>query len=148
MLRELLAGALAPGRAVRPDHLTGLDDLLEPAQVVVELLVRVLTEVAGHGLAELAARDPVAQRHVDLGAPSARSGPEPHLTVVGHVGVADRPPGDPLTGDVFGDLGVPLDAAAEGCARAPVRGAVAGRAYLVQVGHELRQALQLTPLVV
>src|ERR1700722_19869647 len=119
MLRELLAGALAPGRAVRPDHLTGLDDLLEPAQVVVELLVRVLTGVAGHGLAALPARDPLDQRHLALGAPSARGGPEPPRTVVGHGGGADRPPGVALTGDVVGELGVPLDAAAEGCARAP-----------------------------
>src|SRR5689334_7402248 len=43
-LRELLARPLAPRGAVRADHLAGLQHLLEPAQVVVELLVRLLPE--------------------------------------------------------------------------------------------------------
>src|ERR1700684_1229748 len=128
MLREFPPGALAPRRPFRPDDLAGLDDLLEPAQVIVELLMRVLTEVPGHRLAELAARHPVAQRHMDFGAPAAGSGPEPHLAVVGHVGLAYGPPGDVPTGDVIDDLRVPIAAAAEWCAGPPVRGAVAGAA--------------------
>jgi hypothetical protein len=39
MLRELLPGALAARCAVGAHDLTGLEDLFQPAQVIVELLV-------------------------------------------------------------------------------------------------------------
>ena len=126
VLRELLAGPLAPRGAVGPHHLAGLDDLLEPAQVVVELLGRVLAEVLRHGLAERAAGHVVAQRDVHLGARAVRGGHEADLPRVGDVGALRRAPGDLLAGHVLGRLGVPLDGLAErrgrpssGCVRCP-----------------------------
>src|SRR5919109_4761465 len=148
MLRELPPGALAARRPFRAHPLAGLDDLLEPAQVVVELLVRVLAEIPRHLLAEPAARHPVAQLHADLGAPAAGRGHEAHLALVADVRAVQGPPRDPLAGHVTGDARVPLDGPAERGAGPPVAGGLAGRTDLVQVGHEGGQALQLPPPVV
>ena len=55
--------------ALGAHHLTGLDHLLEPAQIVADLLVRRLTEKLGHGVPELAGGRSVSQVDADFGAP-------------------------------------------------------------------------------
>src|SRR4051812_31449118 len=102
-------GLLAPRCAVAADHLAGLHDLLEPAQVVIELLGGLLAEVLRRGLAQRAAGQLVAQGHVHLGAPPARCGHEADLAGVRDVRTVERAPGDALPRDVLGGLGVPLD---------------------------------------
>src|SRR4051812_26384705 len=126
-------GLLAPRCAVAADHLAGLQDLLEPAQVVVELLGGLLAEVLRRGLAQRAARHVVGEGHVHLGAASARCGHEADLAGVGDVGAVDRAPGDALRGDVLGRLGVPLDVRAERRARPPMAEACSRDAYFLEV---------------
>ena len=144
-LRELLAGPLAPRGAVGADHLAGLQHLLEPAQVVVELLVRFLAEVLGDRLADRAARNVVRQDDVHLGAHTVRGGHEPDRTGVRHVGVPGRPPRDLLAGRLVDDLRVPLDVLAERGAGRPVARTVTGGADLLQMRHERREVLQIAP---
>ena len=86
---ELLARPFAARGAVGAHHLAGFDDLLEAAQVVVELLVGLLAEVLGHGPAEGSGRDVVAEGYVDFGAPAPRGRHEPHLTGVLDIGIAN-----------------------------------------------------------
>ena len=61
MLRELVVGAFAVRRALGPHHRAGLGHLVEPAQIVVELLVRILAEVARHRLPQPARRGEESQ---------------------------------------------------------------------------------------
>src|SRR3954454_23517974 len=110
-------------------------ELLEPAQVVVELLGGLLAEVLGHGLAQRAAGELVGEGHVHLGAAPARCGDEADLAGVGDVGAVERAPRDALRRDVVGRLGVPLDRLAERRARLPVAAARVRGAYLVEVRH-------------
>src|SRR4051794_1304818 len=123
-------GLLAPRRAVAADHLAGLDDLLEPAQVVVELLGRLLAEVFRRGLAQRPAGHLVAQGHAHFGAAPAGRGDEAHLAGVGHICALERAPRDALTRDVVDRLSVPLDNLAERRARLPVGTARSRHAHL------------------
>src|SRR5436853_208443 len=83
------------------------------AQVVVELLSRVLTEVAGNRLAELARRELVSDADVHLGALVAGCAAEFDGPFVGHVSAFCRLPGELGAGDVFGGDGIPFHGAAE-----------------------------------
>src|SRR3954468_24401112 len=138
-----LAGPLAPRGAVGPDHLAGLQHLLEPAQVVVELLMRFLAEVLGDRLADRAARNVVRQDDVHLGAHTVRGGHEPDRTGVRHVGVPGRPPRDLLAGRLVDDLRVPLDVLAERGGGGPMARTFTGRTDLLEMRHERREVLQI-----
>src|SRR4051794_40539645 len=138
-------GPACPRGPVGPDHLAGLQHLLEPAQIVVELLVRFLAEVLGDRLADRATRNVVHQDDMYLGAHTVRGRHEPDRTGVRHVGVPGRAPRDLLTGRLVDDLRVPLDIGAERGAGDPVAGPVAGGADLLEVRHERREVLPLAP---
>src|SRR3954470_7691480 len=145
MLRELVARPLAARSAVGAHDLAGLHDLLEPAQVVIELLMRLLAEVLGHRPAQRPRRDVVGERHTDLGATVPGGRHEPHLTGVLDVGIAHRAPGDPPARLVQRGLGIPLHALTERSAAPPVAAAGAGLADVVQMHHEGGQPAEVAP---
>jgi hypothetical protein len=82
-----------------------LHDPTEAVDGPLDLLVGVLDEL-GDQLAGLAWRV-VLERHLNVGGAAAAF--EADRAGVADVGVPDAAPGDPLVGDVLGDLGVPLD---------------------------------------
>src|SRR4051812_13167398 len=65
-------GGLAPGGG----QFTGFHQLLEPAQVLADLLLRPLAEEVGDRRPDLAGRRVVLEHHADLGASAAWRRPE------------------------------------------------------------------------
>src|SRR4051794_12906555 len=76
-LPRLVHRARALGAALGAQHLAGLGDLLEPPEVVLDLLARLLAEQPGQRLGEPASRQLVVELDADLGAAVARRGREP-----------------------------------------------------------------------
>src|SRR5829696_854847 len=144
-LLEQPARAGALGAALGADHLAGLQHLLEPAQVVADLLLGLLPEQLGHDLAERAPGRVVAELDPDLGAVAAGGRGEGDRARVLDLGALQRRPGDQRVGPVLGDLGVPLHGRAGGRVGRPVRAAVARRLHRLQVVHEAGQVGEVAP---
>src|SRR5215218_8651336 len=77
LLRDQAAGPGALRAALGPDHLARLQHLLEAAQVVGDLLPRLLAEQPGDGVADRPGRRLVRQFDAHLGAAPARRRAEP-----------------------------------------------------------------------
>jgi hypothetical protein len=90
-LRRPLRGvALALGAAVRPYDLSGLHHLLEVAQVLLQLLLRLFAEQCGEAAADDAARRAVGDLHPDRGAAPTRRALEPYRPGVLHIRTLER----------------------------------------------------------
>src|SRR5215207_10450561 len=145
--RPLLGVALTHQRPVGDDHLAQLDDLLEAAQVDLHLRARVFAEELREERADRAARRVVVELDVDDRAAPADRRLEAHRARGLDLRAFERAPRDELVRAVFGDLGVPLDAAARGL-RHPVRATLAGHGHRLEVAHEARQVLEVAPVLV
>ncbi len=82
---------------------------------------------------------------MDLRAAAARRRRKADGARVGHVGVRDGAPGDPLVGPVLGDLRLPLDRAARGSAGGPARAPIVEDTDRLEVLHEEGQVLEVAP---
>src|SRR5215207_7808248 len=145
--RPLLGVALTHQRPVGDDHLAQLDDLLEAAQVDLHLRARVFAEELREERARRAARRAVVEPDVDDRAAPADRRLEAHRARGLDLRPFERAPRDQLVRTVFGDLGVPLDAAARRL-RDPVRAPLAGHRHRFEVTHEERQILEVAPVTV
>src|SRR5215212_7678175 len=105
---------IAPRRPSPGRDLARLHHLLEVAQVLAHLLVRLLAEEARERGADVPQRGVVVQRDVDLRAATARRRAEAHRAGVGDLGTLERAPGDQLVLPLVEDLRLPLH-------RAPAR---------------------------
>src|SRR5512132_1962798 len=68
-----------------------------------------------------------------------------HRTGARHCRARERTPSNHLVLDLVDDLGIPLHARAGGCFRHPVRSLGARHTYRLEVLHEAREILEVTP---
>src|ERR1043165_6538817 len=115
--------AVVEDRAIGDDPLAGLDDLLEAAQVVADLLRRLFAEELGERRADDTARRRVVNLDADTCAASARRSLEPDGACVVNVRAFERAPRDQLSGEVVRDFRVPLDRRPAGGFALPLRAA-------------------------
>src|ERR1043165_6476915 len=137
--------AVVEDRAIGDDHLAGLDDLLEAAQVVADLLRRLFAEELGERRADDTARRRVVNLDADMCAASARRAREADGAFVVNVRAFERAPRDQFSGAVVRDFRVPLDRRTRGRFRLPVRAARARLGDRLQMLHEARQVLEVVP---
>src|SRR5215207_1452028 len=145
--RPLLGVALARQSPVGRDDLAQLDDLLEAAQVDLHLPVRVFAQELREERADGPARRVVVEPDVDDRAAPADRRLEAHRARGLDLRAFERAPRDQLVRAVFGDFGVPLDAAARRL-RDPVRAPLARHRHRFEVAHEARQILEVAPVLV
>src|SRR6185503_16359780 len=78
---------------IRVDDLSGLHNLLEAAQIALDLLLRLFAEKLGNQRSQLSSWRLVAKLDMDLGAPVTGRVLEPHRPGIGDGGVRQRAPG-------------------------------------------------------
>src|SRR6187399_1701575 len=116
-------------------HLTDFEDLLQPAQIVLELELGDLLEKTRNRGPELPERRLEAELEVNFRALIARRPPELHRAVVADGRVLERAPGDALVRAIADDLGFPFEARPDRTLGVPRRVPVAFR-HALHVPHE------------
>src|SRR5215208_2067048 len=129
----------------RRRDLAGLDGLLEAAEVLAHLHVRLLAEHLRDQRAEPAGRRLVLEHDLQLGAAAAGRRPEVDRSGVRHGGVVDRLPRQQLAGDLVDDLRLPLHRLAGGGPGPPARAPLVEDRHRLQVVHDRRQVLEVAP---
>ena len=131
--------------AVGDRNLSRLEQLLEAAQVVADLLFGLFAEQPGDAAAEAAGGRLVFEAHAHLGAARARRGLELDRAAVLNLRSFDRPPRDQLALAIRDDLGVPFDGRTGRRLRAPARASIPQHLHRFEVAHEPREALEVLP---
>src|SRR5688572_26744181 len=126
-------------------HFAELEHLLEPAQIVADLLARLFAEQLEQAGRDLAAGRRVAHLDGNDRPEPARRLREPYGAAMVNSRSADRLPCDQRVRLVGDDLGFPFDARPGGPARAPSRAAVAELLDRLDAFHELREAREIAP---
>src|SRR5262245_15864208 len=134
-------GGLPFGR----DNLADFHNLLEAAQVVLDLPFRAFAEELGHSSADPAGRRAVPHFQPDYCAAPARGAFEPHSPDAFHVRAFERAPCDQFVRAVFGNFGVPFNRPPGGRFRHPIRTSVSRRTDRFEVTHKTRQILEVSP---
>src|SRR5215217_528730 len=131
--------------AVRVDDLSRLHDLLEAAQIALDLLLWLLAEKLGNQRSQLPSRRLVAKLDMDLGAPVPGGILEPHRPGIGNGRVGQRAPGDQLVGPVLDGLRLPLDRRAGRSLGLPAGPVVVQHLHRLEVSHEPGKVLEVVP---
>src|SRR3954454_25153761 len=122
--------------------LSGLQQLLQPAQVLSDGLRGFTAEDLGYQSAGAAAGRRVLKVHRDLCTPAVANRIEIDRSGADHIGVAKRSPRDQFVRDVIDDFRFPLDPSTGRALCDPLRSAVATVADIVEIVHELREVLE------
>ncbi len=130
---------------IRVDDLTHLQHLLQPSQVTLHLLARLLAEELGDQRRDLAAGRLILELDDQLSAAVAGRITEADLAAVGHVGVGQCLPRNQLVGPILGGLRIPFHRGAGRRTRLPVRAPVADHLHRFEVGHEAGEILEVVP---
>src|SRR5215211_2357671 len=131
--------------AIRVDDLSRLHDLLEAAQIALDLLLRLLAEKLGNQRSQLPSRRLVAKVDVDFGSPIGGGILESHQSVIGNGRIGQRAPDDQLVGPVLNGLRLPLDRRARWSLGFPAGAVVVQHLHRLEVSHEPGKVLEVVP---
>src|SRR5690606_18682677 len=119
--------------------------LLEAAEVVAHLAVRIVAEELRRRSAQRPARRVVDQIHPHHSAAAGTGGYELHLASGLHRAARLRAPGDDAPGLIALDRGCPLGGGAERPLGDPARAAVLQRLDALDMRQDIRQLLEVAP---
>jgi len=128
--------------------LAGFHHLLEAAQVLLDLVGRIFAHQPGQGRSHDASRRIVLQLNLNFGSAAAGRRLEMHGPRRIHTGAFQRSPSNELVRLLVDNFRVPFHDLAPRTVRDPVGALVIEHRHAMQVAHEARKILQISPEII